>query len=262
MWASIDTRWMVVAAALLLPVGALHAALPTAPDTTGPTTLAGQLLVASPLLRQPAFDHAVILLARHSSDGALGIIINRPAKRRPIAELLAAFGEDAAGVTGSIGIFIGGPVDPGVGFILHSAEYRRADTVDIDGRVSLSVAVDVLRDIARGNGPAKSLVAFGYAGWAASQLDDELAKGVWTTAPDDPKLVFDDDRAKVWDEASARSKPARCAPQPCAPYAFGLAASAKVSLRPYRRPPRDALLSRTWTKYGGIGAPGPDPALT
>jgi len=207
--ASINTRWIVAAAALLLPAGVLHAALPTAPDTSGPTTLAGQLLVASPQLRQPAFEHTVILLARHSSEGALGIVINRPAKPRPIAELLKALGEDAAGISGSIGIFIGGPVDPGVGFILHSAEYRRPDTLDIDGRVSLSVAVDVLRDIGRGNGPAKSLVAFGYAGWAPSQLEGELAQGVWTTAPDDPKLVFDDDRAKVWAEASARSKPPR-----------------------------------------------------
>jgi len=207
--ASMDTRWIVVAAALLLPVGALHAALPTAPDASGPTTLTGQLLVAAPQLRQPAFDHTVILLARHSSEGAFGIVINRPAKPRSIAELLAAFGEDATGVSGNVGIFIGGPVDPGVGFVLHSAEYRRADTVDIDGRVALSVAVDVLRDIGLGNGPVKRLIAFGYAGWGPSQLEDELAQGAWTTAPDDPKLVFEADRAKVWAEASARSKPAR-----------------------------------------------------
>jgi putative transcriptional regulator len=206
---STNTRSMIVVAVLLLPAGMLHAALPTAPDTSGPTTLTGQLLVAAPQLRQPAFDHAVILLARHSSEGALGIIINRPAKPRPIAEVLAALGEDASGVSGSVGIFIGGPVDASVGFILHSAEYRRPDTLDIDGRVSLSVAVDVLRDIARGAGPAKSLLAFGYAGWAPSQLEGELAQGVWTTAPDDPTLVFDDDRAKVWADASARAKPAK-----------------------------------------------------
>ena len=207
-------RWVVVAAALLLPAtllhtSLLHAALPTAPDASGATSLAGQLLVASPQLQQAAFDHAVILLARHTSEGALGIVINRPAKRQPVAELLTAFGEDASGADGSISVYVGGPVDPAVGFVVHSAEYRRPDTLDIDARVSLSVAADVLRDIGTGHGPMKSLLAFGYAGWAASQLEDELMQGVWTIAPDDLALVFDDDRAKVWSEAMARSKPAR-----------------------------------------------------
>ena len=71
-------------------------------------------------------------------------------------------------------------------FVLHSAEYRRPDTLDIDGRVALTIGPDVLRDIGLGKGPDKSLVAFGYAGWAPSQLDDELAHGVWMTMPEDP----------------------------------------------------------------------------
>ena len=95
------------------------------------------------------------------------------------------------------------------GFVLHSAEYRRADTLDIDGRVALSAAPDVLRDIGLGKGPSKSLVAFGYAGWAPSQLEDEMAHGVWVTVPEDPALVFDDDRAKVWADAMARHKTVR-----------------------------------------------------
>ena len=87
--------------------------------------------------------------------------------------------------------------------MLHSTDYHRNDTLDIDGRVALSDAADVLRDIGNGKGPKKSLVAFGYAGWAPSQLDDELKAGAWVTVPEDPALVFDDDRTKVWPDALA-----------------------------------------------------------
>jgi Uncharacterized ACR, COG1678 len=110
-------RWLFLAVALALPATVLHAARPIAPDAVGRTSLAGQLLIASPELRQPEFDHAVILLAKHTREGALGIVINRPGKMHPIADLLIAFGADTAGVHGDIQIFLGGPVDPGIGFV-------------------------------------------------------------------------------------------------------------------------------------------------
>jgi hypothetical protein len=142
-------RWILAAAAMCLPATLLHAALSTEPEVSGRTSFAGQLLIASPDLRQPAFDHAVILLARHSRGGAVGIVINRMAEKRPIAGLLAAFGADASGVTDSVRVFVGGPVEPGAGFVLHSAEYHRPETLDIDGRVALTIAPDVLGDIGR-----------------------------------------------------------------------------------------------------------------
>jgi putative transcriptional regulator len=204
-------RWIAAAAALVLPASLLHAALPSQteiPDST--IWLTGQLLVASPQLRDPPFDHAVILMAQHSREGALGLVINRPLERpRPIAGLLAAFGADASGVTDSVRVFVGGPVNPNAGFVLHSAEYRVADTVDIDGRVALTAAADILRDIGLRKGPAKSLLAFGYAGWAPAQLEIEMAHGLWVTVPEDPALVFDDDRAQLWTDALARYKPGR-----------------------------------------------------
>jgi putative transcriptional regulator len=167
-------------------------------------------LIASPQMRDP-FDHAVIMLAQHGRGGALGLVINRPLDQgpRPVAGLLAAFGADASGVTESVRVFIGGPVNPNAGFVLHSAEYHLADTLDIDGRVALTAAVDILRDIGIGKGPSKSLLAFGYAGWAPAQLENEMAHGVWMTVPEDPALVFDDDRANVWTDALARYKPGR-----------------------------------------------------
>jgi putative transcriptional regulator len=203
------TRWLLAAVAMLLPATLLHAALPTETNIPDRVFLAGQLLIAAPQLRQPAFDHAVILLAQHSREGALGIVINRPVDERPIARLLSALGADATGITDSVRVFVGGPVDSAVGFVLHSADYHRSDTLDIDGRVALTGAAGVLRDIGLGKGPQKALVAFGYAGWAPSQLENELAHGVWVTVPEDVNLVFDDDRAKVWADALTLHKTLR-----------------------------------------------------
>jgi len=199
-------RWLFAAAAVLLPTAVLHAALsPEQPDVAAPASLAGQLLIASPDMGEP-FDHAVILMAQHTRDGALGIVINHPLATRPIAKILDALGADSGGVTGSVPIFLGGPVGATTAFAVHSSDYRRDHTLYIDDRVALSDAVDVLRDIGLGRGPAKSLVALGYAGWGPSQLDDEIARGAWVTVPEDPHLVFDDDRAKVWTDAMALHK--------------------------------------------------------
>ncbi len=201
--------WILAAVAVLLPAAALHAALsPEQPDITAPASLAGQILIASPDMGEP-FDHAVILMAQHSRDGALGIVINHPLGARPIAALLQALGADASGVTGSVQIFLGGPVGPTTAFVIHDTGYRRDGTLDIDGHVALSDAAEVLGDIGLGKGPSKRLVVLGYAGWGPAQLDDEISRGAWVTIPEDPKLVFDDDRAKVWTDAMAQYKAAR-----------------------------------------------------
>jgi putative transcriptional regulator len=199
------SRLLVAAVAIVAPAAMLHAALPTEPEVSGRTSLAGQLLIASPSLRDP-FDHAVIMIARHDRTGALGIVINRPITRRPIATVLGALGADATGVSDSVLIFLGGPVSPNVAFALHSTEYHGSHTLDIDGHVALSDAAEVLRDLGTHHGPKQSLIAFGYAGWAPQQLDDELARGAWVAAPENPALVFDTDRAKVWTDALALYK--------------------------------------------------------
>jgi putative transcriptional regulator len=196
----------LAAVTIVLSVSVLHAALPTESDVSGRTSLAGQLLIATPELRGSSFERAVILVAQHNRDGALGLVINRPLAERHIASLLKAFGVDASGITGSVRVFLGGPVSPEVGFVIHSANYHLADTLDIDGRVALSAAPDVLRDIGQGKAPSKSLVVFGYAGWAAAQLEDEIARGSWYSVPEEPALVFDDDRTQVWTDAMARRK--------------------------------------------------------
>ncbi len=167
-------------------------------------SLAGQLLVASPRIGDPRFQHTVILLIAHGREGAVGIVINRPLGEQKLARLLAATGQDAAGVKGSVRVFAGGPVQPDTGFIVHSSEYRRPDTIAVDGRIAVTADPAVLSDLGHGRGPRKSLVAFGYAGWAPGQLEMEMARDDWFTVNEDPALVFDADRAKVWELATAR----------------------------------------------------------
>lgn len=167
-------------------------------------SLKGQLLIAAPEMDDPRFAHAVILLVQHDASGALGIIINRPAGEMEFADLLKAIGETGSAVPGQLEIFAGGPVELNSGFVLHSPEYHRAETQDIDGRVAMTSSAAVMRDIAEAKGPKKSLVAFGYAGWGPGQLESELMRHDWFTEIEDPALVFDDDRALVWKDAMAR----------------------------------------------------------
>jgi putative transcriptional regulator len=131
-------------------------------------------------------------------------VINRALGERPIKRLLEAFGDKDAAVEGQVLIVAGGPVQPHLGFVVHSAEYRRPETIAIDKQLAVTSSRDILRDIGASKGPQKILVALGYAGWAPGQLEGEMAQKAWFTAPADPKLVFDDARDKVWDNAMAR----------------------------------------------------------
>ena len=146
----------------------------------------------------------MILIVRHDEDGAFGIVINRPVGERSIATLLEAAGDRDPNVEGSLQVFAGGPVQTELGFVVHSTEYRRAETIDVDGHVAVTGSRHVLRDIGHKQGPEKSLFALGYAGWGPGQLEGEMARNNWFTAAEDPKLVFDDDRDSLWDEAMAR----------------------------------------------------------
>jgi putative transcriptional regulator len=192
----------VVAAAILALL--LTAALPAPTALPQRASLAGQLLVAAPSMGDPRFYQTVIMLVRHDRTGAMGIVVNRPLQERPLAALLEALGERADAAAGNVRIFAGGPVQPELGFVLHSAEYRRAETLEIDGHVAMTSSREILRDIAANRGPKQSLVAFGYAGWAPGQLEGELAQGVWFTAPADAKLIFEEERETVWENAVTR----------------------------------------------------------
>jgi putative transcriptional regulator len=175
-----------------------------APAAQSPAPPPGDLLIASAQIGDPRFHHAVVLLLRHDKGGAFGIVINRPLAEETIAKLLESTGDDGAGVEGSVRVFGGGPVQPELGFLLHSADYHRVETMAVDGKVAMTGSKDALRDIARHKGPQKYLFALGYTGWGPGQLEAEIARQDWFTTPEDPALVFDEDRGALWDKALAR----------------------------------------------------------
>jgi len=204
---------------LLLVAGAILTGLATAAETTAPAAIApaGQLLVAASTIQDPRFYHSVILLIRHDDHGAFGVMINRPLGEQPIAELLADSAKtdrkparpdrDAksdATITGAIRVFLGGPVEPQYGFVIHSADYHRAETVSIADGIAMTATREALRDIGNHRGPAKYFFAIGYSGWGAGQLEGEIGRRDWFTEPATPDLVFDPDVGAIWKKALAR----------------------------------------------------------
>jgi putative transcriptional regulator len=207
LWRSRSVGEAVALIAAAIALGAAEPPTPGAKDAADSPQ--GALLIAATGMQDPRFYHSVVLLLRHDKDGAFGIVINRPVGERSIASLLAASADKAekdqdSSLEGTIKVFVGGPVQPELGFIVHSAEYRRDGTLDVDGQVAMTASKDALRDIAHRQGPQKSLFALGYAGWGAGQLEAEMARHDWFTAPDDPQLVFDEDRGDIWKRALAR----------------------------------------------------------
>lgn len=197
-------RLIATFTAIVVAAASLSVARPCRAQTPVRASLAGQLLVASPSIRDPRFDHAVILIVRHDQTGAMGIVINVPVGKRPMDDILKMLGEKDTSVTGNVQIFAGGPVQPGTGFVIHSSDYHGHGTIEVNKDVRVTATIQVLRDIGNNKGPSKSIVAFGYAGWAAGQLEDEMRRGIWFPIPGDPKLIFDEDRDKVWDSAYSR----------------------------------------------------------
>jgi putative transcriptional regulator len=172
--------------------------------------LDGQLLIAMPAMGDPRFSRSVIYLCAHSSEGAMGIIINQRAPNISFTELLEQLNiivpsEDSISVPptlSAMAVHLGGPVETGRGFVLHSADYFKAEsTLPIDESVCLTATVDILRDIAHGSGPNKALLALGYAGWAPGQLENEIQANGWLNCPADPELIFDPEVDRKYNRA-------------------------------------------------------------
>ena len=197
-------RLVLALGALLVSAPLVYAALPKHTLAPEDASLAGRLLIAATTMGDPRFRQTVILIARHNKDGAFGITINRPVGERSLASLLEKPGEKAEPVPGSIVIFAGGPVETQSGFIVHTTDYSKAGTLEINKQFAVTTSPNILRDIANNKGPQRSLLAFGYAGWAPGQLEAELARNDWLTTTADISLVFEERRERVWDAAMAR----------------------------------------------------------
>ena len=165
-------------------------------------SLAGELLVAMPQMQDPRFARSVIYLCAHSEDGgAMGLVINKPLNSLTFDELCSQLKLEPARTNRPRPVHFGGPVEPGRGFVLHSADYEEDATLKVGGEFAVTATLDILRAIGTGSGPAHSILALGYAGWAPGQLDAEIQANGWLSVPADPALVFDDDFDGKWRRA-------------------------------------------------------------
>jgi putative transcriptional regulator len=163
--------------------------------------LTGQLLVAMPQMRDPRFARSVIYMCAHNADGAMGLVVNRRVGSITFDDLLQQLGLGPNRRNDEIRIHFGGPVEQGRGFVLHSADYQQSGTMRVDEGVALTATLDILKEMAAGGGPRRSLLALGYAGWGPGQLDAEIQANGWLQVPADEDLVFDDDVDNKWERA-------------------------------------------------------------
>ncbi len=165
--------------------------------------LNGQFLIAMPTLKDPNFAQSVTYVCEHNEEGALGLVINQ-ASKVTFAELLEHMSQDPPVADASgIPILFGGPVQRDRGFVLHQPIGSWDATLAVRSDLGLSTSRDILLALAQGKGPDHALIALGYAGWGAGQLEEEMAANAWLTAPADPAIIFETPLEKRWEAATA-----------------------------------------------------------
>ncbi len=170
-----------------------------------PPFLDGQLLIAMPGMGDLRFARAVIFLCAHSAGGAMGLIVNKAAPELRFADLLRQLGIPAGAGLADARVHVGGPVERGRGFVLHSAEYEvEGSSLRVNETFAMTATVEILQDMAQGRGPRKALLALGYSGWGPGQLEGEIQANGWLVAPADPELVFETRDAEKWEGALRR----------------------------------------------------------
>ncbi|NAZ37997.1 YqgE/AlgH family protein [Rubellimicrobium sp. CFH 75288] len=166
-------------------------------------SLAGQFLIAMPGMGDPRFERSVVYLCAHGPEGAMGLIVNKPALDLRFADLLDQLGipRPDRGLR-DIRVHFGGPVEGGRGFVLHSSDWAtEGGTLRVDDRVSMTATLDILRRIAEGGGPRDSMLALGYAGWGPGQLEDEIGRNAWLTGPARPEILWSRANEHKWNAA-------------------------------------------------------------
>lgn len=176
--------------------------------------LTKQLLIAMPSMEDPNFSRTVTIICEHNQDGAMGIIINQPTNLF-VDELLSNldatssdFKDPENSTHKSIDeydpVYAGGPVQIDRGFILHDSDKQWDSTLIIDNDLSLTTSEDILLAIAQGKGPENVLIALGYAGWGADQLEQEISANAWLTVPYEADIIFNTPIEQRWQSAAAK----------------------------------------------------------
>src|SRR3982751_3548735 len=170
--------------------------------------LDGQMLIAMPAMRDERFARSLIYICAHSSEGAMGIVVNQPAENIKFPDLLVQLdvipAKDLIELPpqADVKVLKGGPVETGRGFVLHSADFFIEDaTLRIDDGICLTATVDILKAIAKGAGPKHAILALGYAGWAPGQLETEIQDNGWLHCDPDPELIFGGDVEEKYQRA-------------------------------------------------------------
>ena len=168
--------------------------------------LAGRLLVAMPGIGDPRFEHAVILICLHNAEHAMGVRVNLPVEGMTVAGVLNRLGVQGEARNPMQEVLNGGPVERERGYVLHTDDYAVEDsTMAVFEGVALTATLEVLEALTEPNtSPARSVLALGYAGWNAGQLEMELRENVWLACDADPDLVFDENHDAKWQRALAR----------------------------------------------------------
>jgi putative transcriptional regulator len=168
-----------------------------------PSYFTGHLLAAMPQMEDPRFERSVIYLCAHNAEGAMGLVVNRLFDAITFPDLLEQLSIETGPKTEQIRVHFGGPVESGRGFVLHSDDYVRDGTLKVRSGFALTATVDILKAIAVGEGPQRSLLALGYSGWGPGQLESEIAANGWLVVPADPTIVFDPELEDKWQRALA-----------------------------------------------------------
>lgn len=158
---------------------------------TDSTDLRGKLLIAMPDMGDPRFDHAVVYMCAHNRDGGMGLIVNKPTPDVRFADLLEQLSIDEGELTVDVRVHYGGPVETGRGFVLHTSDYvSGAGTMEVSDGIAMTATLDILEDIASGNGPKRSMLGLGYAGWGPGQLEGELVRNGWLVCDATDDILF------------------------------------------------------------------------
>ena len=177
----------------------------TASPQDAPAFLDGQLLIAMPGMADMRFSRAVIFLCVHSPEGAMGLIVNKPAPDLRFADLLKQLEIPMGPAAEQAPVHFGGPVQHGRGFVLHSRDYSvPGASLAVNDAFAMTATLDVLQDMARGAGPERAILALGYSGWGPGQLEGEIQANGWLVAPADAEVVFDVPNAEKWEAALRR----------------------------------------------------------
>jgi putative transcriptional regulator len=166
--------------------------------------LKNQFLIAMPTLLDPNFFHSVAYICEHNQHGAMAIVINQPVDLT-VGELIEQMKHKSPDTAlAKRPVFRGGPVDVDRGFVLHMSEEEEKweSTLPVTDKISLTTSNDIITAMAEGRGPQQSLVALGFAGWGAGQLEEEIRDNAWLNCPADSRLIFNNDVEARWEEAA------------------------------------------------------------